>query len=127
MGSTEKLKPLLVASPTGSMHAIKPKTNKTHCGRAVPDYWQKIANNQEITEPSCTICKRHYDDPVKEELLKVKEDLMESIDNLLTVQVWIKDSDGVLGRFTKTVAQFVKEETELAKQKHPEAAKLAEQ
>lgn len=58
-------------------------------------------------QPTCKICQRHYDDPIRESLVGIKKDLEESISEFLFMQVHIKNGDGDLGRFVETIAKFM--------------------
>lgn len=65
-------------------------------------------------QPTCQICKRHYDDPINESLEGLKKDLLEQISEYLWLIVLLKDVDG-LGRFTETIAKFLREEVKRGK------------
>jgi len=122
-----KLKEFLIQSPTGKTHAINPKTNKTYCG-----YHPKGYDPLEVTphvfedsgwrfldvlpdkkhEPTCTVCQRHYNDPLHETLTKISNDLKESIDEFLFLVTITKDTKG-LGRFVELIAKFIREERKI--------------
>jgi hypothetical protein len=113
----------MVRSSTGKTHAINPKTKLPYCG------WTMVNLQCEPTDelpddkhqPSCKVCQRHYDDPIKEELQKIKADLLEQIDEYLFLRVLLKDVDG-LGRFTELIAKFLREEIKREKKIRKEAS-----
>jgi len=97
---------------TAKTHAINPKTRQPYCG------WKIKWTNWEPTDklpddknqPSCIVCQRHYDDPIKEELFQIKKELEETISEFLFMQIHTKNSDGGLGRFVETIAKFIRSE-----------------
>jgi len=108
----------MIRSPsTGKTHAINPKTKQPYCGWTIK--WRNWEPTDEFPDdqhqPTCKICQRHYDDPLTEELYGIKSDLEESISEFLFMQVHTKNADGGLGRFTETIAQFMRSENKLAK------------
>jgi hypothetical protein len=110
----------MVRSPsTGKTHAINPKTKLPYCGWKIK--WCNWEPTDELPDdnhqPTCSICKRHYDDPIREELQAIKKELEESIGEFLFMQVLTKNKDGGLGRFVETVAKFMRSERKLAQQK----------
>jgi valyl-tRNA synthetase len=111
---------LMVRSPAGgALHAINPKTKKTYCGRDMLKLWNKWRPIDQTPDdkhqPTCKICQRHYDDPIRESLRQIAEELKESIAEFLFLQVHTKNSDGGLGRFVETYAKFVRSEYVKAK------------
>ena len=102
----------LVRSPVGgATHAINPKTKKTYCGYDMVKLWDKWRPTDVLPDnkhqPTCKICQRHYDDPIKEELYTIKKELE-------------KNADGGLGRFVETVAKFMRSEKKRIKAKKEE-------
>ena len=96
------------------IHAVNPKTRKTYCGHDMVKLWNKWRPTDELPDdkhqPTCKICQRHYDDPIREDLRKIKDELEESISEFLFMQIHTKNSDGGLGRFVENYAQFVRSE-----------------
>lgn len=125
-----KLSNFLVQSPTGTTHAINPKTKKTYCG------FPQILASSEVTEhvledkgwrfldkapsdenpPSCKICRNHYDDPTRSVLREIADDLETNIHEYLSLRVMLKDVKAI-GRFTETIANFLRNKKELVKTK----------
>ena len=98
-------------SSTGKTHAINPRTKKTFCNRAILQSWEPTDELPDSKhEPNCSYCKKHYDDALMDSLYGIKKDLLENIGEFLTVQVWTKNANGGLGRFTELIAKFLKEE-----------------
>jgi hypothetical protein len=102
----------LVRSPVGgATHAINPKTKKTYCGHDMVKLWNKWRPIDVLPDdkhqPTCKICQRHYDDPVKESLRLVANDLVETIKEYVDTRCILKDSEG-LGRLASLVANFVR-------------------
>ena len=102
----------MVQSQTGRTHAINPKTRKTYCGLIVSfdAGWRTldvIPSDQH--QPTCTICQRHYDDPLREKMLEIVSDLKESINDFLCTRVILKDVAG-LRRFVTVIKNFLDEE-----------------
>lgn len=123
-----KLKEFIIQSPSEKTHAINPKTNKTYCGHpktlanfvchehALEDlgwrYLDVVPSNK--NEPSCKICQRHYDEPLRKELTRIANDLKESINEFLCTKIILKDVSAI-GRFTETIAKFMRSETKKVK------------
>jgi len=105
----------MVQSHTGKTHAINPKTEKTYCGNNASRGlgWRSVdvAPSSE-NEPTCKICQRHYDEPLREKLEEIAKDIIESIDEFLFLKVILKDIDG-LGRFVSLIKNFMDEEWKL--------------
>jgi hypothetical protein len=104
----------MVRSPTGgALHAINPKTKKTYCGRDMLKLWNKWRPIDQTPDdkhqPTCKICQRHYDDPIRESMRGIAQELKETIDEYLDLRCMIKDADG-LGRFVHTIAVFMRSE-----------------
>lgn len=125
-----KLKEFMIQSPSGATHAINPKTNKTYCGypkklasfvcheHALEDLGWRFLDvlPSDKHEPSCKICVRHYDEPLREELTKIANDLKECINDFLCTRIILKDVKAI-GRFTENIAKFMRSEAEMAKEK----------
>lgn len=103
----------MVRSLSGETHAINPKTKKTYCGHDMLKLWNKWHPTDKLPDdkhqPTCKICQRHYDDPVRESMREVARELKETVGDYLDTRVMLKDADG-LGRFTHTIAVFMKGE-----------------
>jgi len=123
-----KLKEFMIQSANGKTHAINPKSNKTYCGHpktlapfvchehALEDLGWRFLDivPSDKNEPSCLICKRHYDDPLRKELTKIANDLRESINDFLTTKIILKDVSAI-GRFTVNIAKFMRSEIKKVK------------
>jgi len=104
---------------TGKTHAIDPKTKLPYCGWKIKwGEWEptdKLPDDQ--NQPTCKICQNHYDDPIKDELLELKNELQESISEFLFLQVLTKNKDGGMGRFVETIAKFMRNERKLTEER----------
>jgi len=110
----------MVRSPSGgASHAINPKTKKTYCGRDMVKLWDKWRPIDVLPDdkhqPTCKVCQRHYDDPIKEELRNLVRDLKETIDEYLDTRLILKDTEG-LARFTTIIATFIRSEKKRIKE-----------
>jgi hypothetical protein len=109
----------MVRSPNGATHCINPKNKRTYCGKDMLKMWNVWRPTDELPDedhkPTCSVCLRHYYDPINEELQKIKRELLEQIDEYLWLRIILKDVDG-LGRFTELIAKFLREEVKLGKQ-----------
>jgi transposase-like protein len=111
----------LVRSPVGgATHTINPKTKKTYCGKDMLKLWDKWRPIDKLpddkNQPTCKICQRHYDDPIKETLRNLVRELKETIEDYLDTRLILKDAEG-LGRFTTTIAAFMRSERKRIKEK----------
>jgi len=118
-----KLKEFMIQSPSGKTHAINSKTNKTYCGhpKTLPNFvchehaledlgWRFLdVLPDKNHEPTCEICKRHYDDPLREELTNIAKDLEKQIHEFLFLKIILKDVPAI-GRFTENIAKFMRNE-----------------
>jgi len=108
----------MVQSTRGTSHAINPKTKKTYCGRdpTLEDHDWRVLDvvPSDEHQPTCKICQRHYDEPLKEALRKMSQDLKSSIADFLDRCWMLKDVDG-LGRFASTISKFLDEEVKRRK------------
>jgi len=114
----------MVRSPVGgATHAINPKTKKTYCGHDMVKLWDKWRPTDQLPDdkhqPTCKICQRHYDDPIKEELKNLVGDLKETVDEYLDTRLILKDVEGI-GRFTTTIATFMRSEKKRIEEKKEE-------
>jgi hypothetical protein len=103
---------------TGTTHVINPKTHRTYCGYAalVLDHWRPTDEAfDDKHQPTCKICQRHYDEPIKESLQKIADELQESIKEFLDMRVMLKDA-GSLGRLVTVYAGFIRNEKKLREQ-----------
>lgn len=121
-----KLKEFMIQSPNGKTHAINPKTNKTYCGHpkslaafvchehALEDLGWRFLDvlPNKNHEPTCEICKRHYNDPLRNELDSLVKDLRESVNEFLSTHLILLDFEA-LGRFAETIAKFMRNERKL--------------
>lgn len=101
----------MVQSPTGKTHAINPKTEKTYCGND-PEWpgWRSLdVVPSDRHKPTCLTCLNHYDDPIREHLQSVVQELKRSIDDFIDTRLILKDVDGI-GRFVSVVSKFIQEE-----------------
>jgi hypothetical protein len=108
----------MVRSPNGATHAVNPKNKHTYCGHDMIKLWNTWRPTDlpdDKNQPTCKICQRHYDDPIRESLRQVAGALKEFIGEFLFMQVLTKNSDGGLGRFVDTYAKFVRSEYVKAK------------
>jgi len=97
-------------------HAINPKTKKTYCGIAALELgppegkWRPLdVVPSDEHQPTCKICQRHYDDPLREQMRGIAKDLQESISEFLDTRCMLKDVDG-LGRFVRHFRNFMAKE-----------------
>ena len=118
-----KLKEFMIQSPTGKTHAINPKTNKTYCGhpKILADFvcnehaledlgWRFLSHiPDDNNQPTCKVCQRHYDDPLRETLTQFCNDLKQHIDEFLFLVVITKNVKA-LGRFTELIVKFMRNE-----------------
>jgi len=122
-----KLKEFLIQSPTGKTHAIRPDTNTTYCGHphlfpikphTLEDMGWRFLDVLPSDEhpPSCKICVRHYDDPLRKQLSSIVKDLKTQINDFLCTTLMFKDTEA-LGRFSETIAKFVRAERKLREEK----------
>jgi len=114
----------MVRSPVGgATHAINPKTKKTYCGRDMVKLWDKWRPIDVLPdskhEPTCQICKRHYHDPIREELKDLVKDLKDTVDEYLDTRLILEDVEGI-GRFTTNLAAFIRSEKKRIKEKKEE-------
>lgn len=104
----------MVHSQSGNkLHAIDPKTKKTYCGKDMRKLWYKWRPIDKLpddkNQPTCSICKRHYDEPIRESMRQVADDVREQIDKVLNLACMLKDA-GKLGRLVDVVAKYVRAE-----------------
>ena len=121
-----KLKEFMIQSLTGKTHAINPKNNKTYCGH--PQTESEVNEHALETlgwrfldiiparshEPTCQICKNHYNDPYFQQMGRIQDDLEEQIHEWLALRIILKDT-GAIGRFTGLIAKFIRSEVKKAK------------
>ncbi len=88
------------------MTQLAPKCYQTYCGKTT----SKVTLAKSNEEPTCAICKRHYDDPAKAKLKAIILNLTAILDDFFSVQLWILDADGKLERFIGVVEEFFKDE-----------------
>lgn len=126
-----KLKEFMVQSPSGTTHAINPKTNKTYCGypRLTPTaevsmhYFEDIGWSfldvvpSKEHEPKCQYCSQHYNDPLRSQLSSLVKDLRESVNEFLCTTLILLDVKA-LGRFSETIAKFMRNERKLREEAH---------
>lgn len=93
------------------MTELMPQCQQTYCGRSIT----KVTLVKDNEEPTCTLCKTHYQDPIRAKLAGVIVELKGILNEFFTVQQWILDSDGKLDRFITVVGDFVKAENEKQK------------
>ena len=124
-----KIEDFMVQSPTGKTHAINPKTQRTYCGcnpytelrSTIIQRYKGLIEVPRINwrpldvipskehEPTCKVCKRHYANPLREEMQAIVNDLKASINEFLCTRIIILDVDG-LGRFVTDIKNFMENE-----------------
>lgn len=103
----------MVQSQSGKTHAINPKTEKTYCGLAITDNYHFLDTTPDDKhQPTCKICQRCYDEPIRKELQMVVNELKEQISEFLFLTLILKDVKA-LGRFTENIAKFMRNEHKL--------------
>jgi hypothetical protein len=93
------------------MTELMPQCYQTYCGRTA----SKVTLAKDGEEPTCTICKEHYQDPIRAKLAGIITDLKCTLNEFFTVQQWTLDADGKLDRFIIMVGEFIKSENEKQK------------
>lgn len=108
----------MVQSPSGKTHAINPKTQKTYCGNTASQDlgWRPLdVRPSSQNEPTCQICRDHYDEPLREKLTSLANELKESVSAYLDTRIILKDVDG-LKRVTTTIKNFLNNECKRKKE-----------
>lgn len=113
---------MIRSKSTGKTHAINPETELPYCGWKIkyPDWEPTDELPDDKHQPTCYLCQRHYDDPIRQSLQGIKKELEEAISEFLFMQIHIKNADGGLGRFVETIAKFMRSERKLAQEKKAE-------
>jgi hypothetical protein len=111
----------MVRSPAGGgLHAINPKTKKTYCGRDMLKLWNKWRPIDQLPndkhQPTCKICQRRYDEPIREEMRGIAKELEETISEYLDTRCILKDVEG-FGKFVTLIAGFMRSERKRAEEK----------
>ena len=112
----------MVQSSSGKTHAINPKTQRTYCGCMVVEgssmyNWRPLdVAPSDQHQPTCKICLRHYDDPLKEQMREIVRELKTIINDFFCTTIILKDVDR-LGRFVTVVKNFSDEELKRAEKK----------
>jgi len=109
----------MVQSSNGGIHAVNPKTKKTYCGRTVSfDQGWRVLDvlPSDEHQPTCKICQRYYDEPLREEMRKISRDIQNSVRDFLDTRCMIKDLDG-LEHFVSTFKMFTERTVQQKKSK----------
>jgi len=101
---------MIRSKTSGKTHAINPQTKLPYCGWKIkwPPEWEptdKLPDDE--NQPTCQICQRHYDDPIKQDLQEIKKELEESISDFLFLQVHTKNKDGGSGSLRLLRSSYV--------------------
>jgi hypothetical protein len=94
------------------MTELTPQCYQTYCGKIAA----KVTLAKDNEEPTCTLCKNHYQDPLRAKLAGAILELKGILNEFFTMQQWILDADGKLDRFVVMFGEFVKAENERQKQ-----------